>query len=123
MPDRLAQLGGDLLKLLKKYKPKEAVVEEIFFGANVATAMLTAQARGVLIYVLRNQDVAIHTLTPLQIKSRLAGFGRASKQQIQALVKSRLKLSSVPQPDDAADALAAALCRVDNPYEITTISA
>ncbi len=122
-PDRLAQLGNDLIKLLKKTKPKQAVVEEIYFGANAATAMVTAQARGALIYILRNHGMVIHTFTPLQIKSRLTGFGRASKQQIQAVVRQRLKLTMAPKPDDAADALAAALCLVDNQYEITTMSA
>lgn len=108
--DRLLQLGEDVATLLGAVKPDIAIVEKIFFGANTKTAMLTAQARGVILYVLRRHHIAVESLTPLQIKSRLTGYGAASKQQIQAVVQQQLHLSATPQPDDAADALAAALC-------------
>lgn len=107
--DRLSLLGTDLQKLIAEVKPDVAVVEQIFFGANSKTAMLTAQARGVLLYVLRQHHVSVESLTPLQIKSRLTGYGSANKQQVQAMVTKQLNLSDIPQPDDAADALAAAL--------------
>lgn len=122
-PERLGQLGDDLTALIKQFKPGRAVVEEIYFGTNIKTAMLTAQARGVLVYILRSHGIEIITLTPLQIKSKLTGFGRASKQQVQTVVQQRLRLSAVPSPDDAADALAAALCVFDNKYNKATISA
>lgn len=112
--DRLLTLGQDLDQLLNQTHPDLAVVESIFFGANSKTAMLTAQARGVLLYVLRQHHVDVSTLTPLQIKSRLTGHGRATKQQIVSALTQRLRLTSPPQPDDAADALAAAVCAVDN---------
>lgn len=107
--DRLALLAQDLETLIKEHHPAMAVVESIFFGANAKTAMLTAQARGVLLYILKTHHIAIESLTPLQIKSRLTGYGAASKEQVQNLVTQQLKLSAVPKPDDAADALAAAL--------------
>lgn len=108
--DRLCMLGGDLDQLLTQHCPDEAVVEQVFFGKNSKTALLTAHARGVLLYVLRQHHVSITTLTPLQIKSRLTGYGAASKEQVQHCVVQRLRLNAPPTPDDAADALAAALC-------------
>lgn len=108
--DRLHMLAEDLTLLLKETRPDLAVVEQIFFGSNRKTGMLTAQARGVLLYVLRKHYITIETLTPLQIKSRLTGYGTAKKEQIQAVVQQQLGLTTAPQPDDAADALAAALC-------------
>ena len=110
LEDRLITLGENLTELLHTYKPDLAVVESIFFGNNKKTAITTAHVRGVLIYVLRSHHVPIQTLTPLQIKSRLTGYGSASKEQMQTVVKNILKLQEVPKPDDAADALAAALC-------------
>jgi crossover junction endodeoxyribonuclease RuvC len=108
--DRLHTIGHDLTILLKEARPDLAVIEAVFFGANTTTAMLTAQTRGVLIYVLREHQIPVYSLTPLQIKSRLTGYGAASKQQVQTMIMKRLNLDSVPKPDDAADALAAALC-------------
>lgn len=107
--DRLTALGNDLATLIADTHPDHAAVEQVFFGANAKTAMATAQARGVLIYVLRQHNIPVETLTPLQIKSRLSGYGAADKHQVQHLVRQRLGLTTVPQPDDAADALAAAL--------------
>ncbi len=107
--DRLLQLGEDLTQIITDAKPDTAVVESIFFGNNKKTAMLTAQARGVLLYILRQHHITIESLTPLQIKSRLTGYGSASKEQIQSVVTQQLKLTAIPKPDDAADALAAAL--------------
>ncbi len=107
--DRLVTLANDVTELIREHKPDQAVVEQIFFGKNVKTAVIVAQARGVIIHTLHTHHIPITSLTPLQIKSRLTGYGAASKQQIQTAVTSQLKLSAVPQPDDAADALAAAL--------------
>ncbi len=115
LPDRLHALGQDLSSLIKDLAPRRAVVEEVFFGRNAKTAFSTAHARGVLIYILRRHRVPVFTVTPRQIKSSLTGYGNASKQQVQLLVASRLNLDRLPQPDDAADALAAALCLADLP--------
>lgn len=110
LEDRLLQLGEGVARLIATAKPDIAIVEKIFFGTNAKTAMLTAQARGVILYVLRARHIPVESLTPLQIKSRLTGYGAASKEQIQAVVQQQLHLTAIPQPDDAADALAAALC-------------
>jgi len=109
LEDRLAMLGQDLVKLLADTSIDQAVIEQVFFGRNAKTAMLTAQARGVLIYELRTHHIPVESLTPLQIKSRLTGYGQADKHQVQSQVMQRLGLSHLPEPDDAADALAAAL--------------
>lgn len=108
--DRLHILGTDLTTLINQTSPDQAVVEDVFFGKNHKTAMQTAAVRGLILYILRSNNIPITSLTPLQIKSRLTGYGKAPKEQIQHVVRSQLKLDRVPQPDDAADALAAALC-------------
>ena len=108
--DRLEVLAKNLESIIKEAKPDVSIVESIFFGNNKKTAIITAQARGVILYILKKHNVTIESLTPLQIKSRLTGYGAAQKQQIQTVVQNQLNLSSPPQPDDAADALAAALC-------------
>lgn len=120
LEDRLVMLGQDLEKIIASANPDHAVVEQVFFGANAKTAFVTAQARGVLLYVLRSHRIPIEHLTPLQIKSRLTGYGQADKHQIQILVTKRLGLGSAPKPDDAADALAAALCSMQ-PASITKL--
>lgn len=109
LEDRLLILGQDLTTLIAEVKPDLAVVESVFFGTNKKTAMITAQARGVILYVLRHHHIPVESLTPLQIKSRLTGYGKASKEQMQTMVMQQLQLTAVPKPDDAADALAAAL--------------
>ena len=114
LADRLLALGQDLERLLAETKPDQAVIEEIFFGTNAKTAIATAQARGTLLYILRKHHIPTFSLTPLQIKSRLVGHGRADKHQVQTIVMSRLNLAAPPRPDDAADALAAALCLADH---------
>lgn len=111
--DRLLTIGQDLDQLIIKFKPDHAVVEKVFFGANSKTAMLTSETRGVLLYVLRQHRLPVTSLTPLQIKSRLSGYGKATKQQVGWVVAKRLNLQQPPQPDDAADALAAALGAVE----------
>lgn len=113
---RLLQIGQGVTSLIIKYKPDMAVIEDIFFNTNTTTAILTAQVRGVLLYVLQKHNVHSTSLTPLQIKSQLTGYGRADKKQVQSVIQQRLNLDSAPQPDDAADALAAALCVVDKRY-------
>lgn len=107
---RLHDIATDLTAIIATYKPELAVVEEIFFGKNAKTAISTSHVRGVLLQILTAHHIPVQGLTPLQIKSRLTGYGAATKHQVQHVVTRQLHLSSVPQPDDAADALAAALC-------------
>jgi len=119
LPDRLSELAADLTAILVHHRPSLAVVEQIFFGSNKKTAIITAQARGVILHALQKHHVTISELTPLQIKSRLTGHGRATKQQVQSLIKTHLSLDSFPSShDDAADALAAALCGADLPINL-----
>lgn len=110
MPERLDEIAKDLSQLLKIYKPKKAVVEDLFFFKNAKTVISVAQARGVILHTLFTHGVEITSLTPLQVKQTVAGFGRADKKQMQAMVKKYYKLEHVPKPDDAADALAMAWC-------------
>lgn len=117
--DRIYELGKDLQQVITEAKPDLAVVEQVYFGTNTTTAIQTAHVRGMLVYILRQHHIPIQSLTPLQIKSRLTGYGKATKVQVQSTVTRRLGLTTAPQPDDAADALAAALCYVDNQKNIS----
>lgn len=107
---RLETIHIDLTNLINKYNPDLTVVESIFFAKNVKTALSVAHARGVVLLTAKLQKVRILELTPLQVKSRITNYGAASKQQVQFMVKKLLKLNSLPKPDDAADALALAIC-------------
>ena len=107
---RLCLLEEGIKQLIAKYKPEEIAVEELFFAKNVTTGINVAHARGVLLLTAVKECGRLFEYTPLQIKQALTGYGRADKHQIQAMVKSYLNLKSIPRPDDAADALAVALC-------------
>jgi len=110
MPDRLKCLYEGLTSVIIEYQPEEASIEQLFFNTNTATAIYVGQARGVAILSCANLSLSIFEYTPLEIKTSLTGYGRAGKTQVQTMVKMILGLSSIPKPDDAADALAAALC-------------
>lgn len=109
LPKRLALIEQQLNKLIEKYKPDEIALEELFFNNNQKTAINVAQARGVILLTCIKACGRLYEYTPLQIKQALTGYGRADKRQIQEMVKSLLKLKSIPRPDDAADAVAVAL--------------
>ncbi len=111
---RLKEIADNLLFLLKKYEPQEVAVEELFYFKNAKTVISVAQARGVIINVCFQNNLIIAEYTPLQIKQSLTGYGRADKVQMQKMIKSVLKLKSVPKPDDTADALAVALCHINS---------
>lgn len=108
MPDRLLEIGLDLEQLIKKFQPTKAVVEDLFFFKNQKTVISVAQSRGMMIYILKKNNVEIISLTPLQIKQTITGYGRAPKGQMQNMVKRLYKLDEIPKPDDAADSLAMA---------------
>jgi crossover junction endodeoxyribonuclease RuvC len=110
MPLRLLELGNDLEELLNKYKPTKAVVEDLFFFKNAKTVISVAQARGMILYLLTKHGVEVLSLTPLQIKQTITGYGRADKKQMQTMIKKIFKLEEIPKPDDAADALGMAWC-------------
>jgi len=107
---RLNDLFEQLTKFIKKYRPNAVAVEELFFFKNLTTAIKVSQARGVIILAAERQHLPVHEYTPLQVKQALTGYGRAEKNQIQQMVKMILNLKEIPQPDDAADALAIAIC-------------
>lgn len=108
--ERLCVLGTDLESLFKKYKPEVIGVEKLFFTTNQKTVMTVSQARGVVLYLAQKYKIPILEFTPLQVKSFICGYGKAEKKQVQFVVQKTFNLKKVPKPDDAADALAIALC-------------
>jgi crossover junction endodeoxyribonuclease RuvC len=106
---RLSEIYTELSGIIAQNKPDAASVEKLFFAQNVTTAMTVSQARGVILLALEQANVPIFEYTPLQIKMATVGYGRATKAQIQEMVRVQLRLSEIPKPDDCADALAAAL--------------
>ena len=112
MPQRLQKIYQDLTNLVREHHPTEAAVEQLFFSRNVKTALAVGQARGVVLLALADGGLAVHEYTPLQVKQSVVGYGRAEKAQVQELVRLLLGLEAVPQPDDAADALAIAICHL-----------
>ncbi len=109
LPQRLHTLYEDTKRLLRDYRPDAVAIEELFFAQNRTTAMAVAQARGVVLLAAHNVS-EMKGYTPLQVKLRIAGYGRAKKPQMQKMMKQLLRLKEIPKPDDAADALAVALC-------------
>jgi crossover junction endodeoxyribonuclease RuvC len=112
LPQRLRKIYGDLTALIREYSPTEGAVEQLFFSRNVKTALAVGQARGVVLLAMADGGLPVHEYTPLQVKQSVVGYGRAEKAQVQELVKLLLGLEAVPQPDDAADALAVAICHL-----------
>lgn len=109
-PERLVILYDGLRAVLEQHKPEDAAIEELFFGKNVNTAITVGQARGVALLALAQSHLPIREYKPMEIKQALSGYGGADKKQIQEMVRITLGLASVPRPDDAADALAIAIC-------------
>ena len=107
---RLCILEEKLNLIFDKYAPQEAAMEELFFSKNITTGIAVAHARGVMLLTCNKRCGKIFEYTPNQIKQALTGYGAADKQQMQRVVASHLRLKSIPKPDDAADALAVALC-------------
>jgi crossover junction endodeoxyribonuclease RuvC len=107
---RLVIIYQELGKLLRKSKPKAFATEKLFFFKNLKTAISVAQSQGVILLAAQKAKVPIFEYTPLQVKQAMSGYGRADKKQVQKMVKILLKLDKIPQPDDAADALALAIC-------------
>lgn len=111
---RLLEISNDLSKIIKKYKPQEAAIEQLFFFKNQKTIIQIGQARGAILLTLKQKNVNIFGYTPLQVKQAITGYGRAEKKQIQNMTKNILKLKSIPRPDDTADAIAIALCHINS---------
>jgi len=109
---RLEEIYKQLSKIIKKYRPDIAAIEQLFFAKNIKTAITVGEARGVAILAAVGANLAVAEYTPLQVKQSLVGYGRAEKKQMQKMLKILLGLKDIPRPDDAADALAVALCHL-----------
>jgi len=107
---RLLSISEGLADLFQKYKPDSMAIEELFFSRNTTTAIGTAQARGVAVLSGAQAGINVYEYTPLQVKVAVSGYGRADKNQVQQMVKILLNLKEIVKPDDAADALAVAIC-------------
>ena len=114
LPRRLQSIYTGISRLIQDKRPDDAAVEEIFFSSNARTAMAVGQARGVVLLALTMAGLPIHEYTPLQVKQAVTGYGRADKAQVQAMVRVLLGLDAVPKPDDAADAVAVAICHLQS---------
>lgn len=112
--ERLVTIFDELTAIIKDTNPDTMSVEKLFFAQNVTTAISVAQARGVVLLCGQQKGLELFEYTPLQIKMALTGYGRADKKQIQEMVRVMLGLKEAPQPDDCADALAAALCHIQS---------
>lgn len=108
--ERLKETHQQLVKIIKKYQPNTIAVEDIFFFKNLKTAMKVSQAKGVALLAASQRKIRVAEYTPLQIKLAITSYGRADKNQVQQMVKRLLNLKEIPKPDDAADALAVAIC-------------
>ena len=107
---RLARINRDIEELIGTFRPDEISVEELFFSKNITTGIAVAHARGVILCAAEKKKIPIYEYTPMQVKQAVAGYGLADKKQVMDMTRRLLKLKSVPRPDDAADALAIALC-------------
>ena len=108
--DRIEMVYDDLCELIKMYSPTEMSIEKLFFNTNQKTAIAVAEARGAILLAAKKNRLNIAEYTPIQVKLAVTGYGRAEKKQVQEMVKIILGLPKVPKPDDAADALALAIC-------------
>jgi crossover junction endodeoxyribonuclease RuvC len=112
LPERLQAIYQGLADVARKHQPQQAAVEELFFSRNVRTALSVGHARGVTLLALADAGLAIHEYKPLEVKQAITGYGGAGKQQVQEMVRLLLNLDHVPEPDDAADAVAVAVCHI-----------
>ena len=110
MIERLERIYLGMNEIIDKYKPDQMAVEELFFNTNSKTAIVVAEARGIILLAARLKGVKTFEYTPLQVKSSVVGYGRAEKKQVITMVTSMLSLPAPPKPDDTADALAIAVC-------------
>ena len=112
MPDRLVLLYQELKQIIDLHEPQSGAVEKLFFARNVRTALSVGQARGIALLALAESGVSVAEYSPNEIKQAVAGYGGAEKMQVQMMVQALLDLEEIPQPDDAADALAVAICHL-----------
>ena len=113
---RLSYLYNELLKVISRYQPDAVAIEQPFVAKNVKSALAIGRAQAVAILAAANLEIPTYEYTPTQVKQRVANYGASSKEQIQEMVRLQLELSQVPQPNDAADALAVAICHLRETY-------
>jgi len=113
-PDRLVQIHEALTQIITLHRPESGAVEKLFFQRNVKTAISVAQGRGVALLALAQAGLSVSEYTPLEVKQSVVGYGNAEKSQVQHMVRALLGLERIPKPDDAADALAVAICHLHN---------
>ncbi len=112
--DRLNTISEQMQIIIEKYNPDVMAVEQLFFTTNEKTAIKVGEARGVILLSAARNGIKLAEYTPLQVKQALTGYGKADKKQIQYMVKNLLGLKEVPKPDDAADAIAIAICHINS---------
>lgn len=112
LPQRLQIIYRDLTRVVEQWQPETAAIEELFFSRNAKTALAVGHGRGAAMLALVNANVPISEYKPLEVKQAITGYGGADKHQIQQMVKLLLSLDDIPRPDDAADALAVAICHL-----------
>ena len=110
LAQRLYQIGCDMDELLTQLKPDVIAIEELFFNNNITTGIAVAHGRGVILYSAEKHGIPLYEYTPSQVKQAVVGYGKAEKHQVMEMTRRLLRLKAVPRPDDAADALAIALC-------------
>ena len=121
-PARLEMIYEDMRRLLEVTKPEAVAIEELFFGQNVTTGIGVAQSRGVILLAIRQAGVPIFTYKPMQVKQAVVGYGNATKHQVMDMTRRILRLEKVPRPDDAADAIAIALCHARSSTSLLAVS-
>lgn len=112
MSERLLELHNQLAQKILLHQPVSGAVEKLYFKRNVTTAISVGQARGVILLCFAEENIPVEEYTPLEVKQAVVGYGGASKRQVQEMVRTLLGLGEIPRPDDAADALAVAICHV-----------
>ncbi len=110
LASRLLQISQDMQQLLEQFQPEELAIEELFFSKNITTGISVAHGRGVILLAAEEFGVPIYEYTPMQVKQAVAGYGGADKKQVMKMTQRLLHMKQIPRPDDAADALAIAIC-------------
>src|SRR6202790_1633885 len=111
-PERLCEIHAMLSALMEEFEPQGVAVESVFTALNIKTALRLAEVRGVVILAAAQRDIPVHSYSPREVKASVAGYGNAGKEQMQLMVRALLSMTETPEPADAADALAVALCHV-----------
>jgi crossover junction endodeoxyribonuclease RuvC len=122
-PERLRCISEALIRLMQEWSPLEVAVEEVFFAANAKSALKLGHVRGVALLEAARAGFPVNEYSALEVKSAVVGYGRAEKQQVQMMVKELLHLAAIPEPNDAADALALAICHAHHAHTASLLTA